>query len=110
MIESITSTHPDDPAMPFHGAETQTDFHGLSAREYAAITLRVADSGTPWLDSMIQRARKYDIAKEAASSYIAGAEMGAPDAAANVVQMLNAMLDQLFPATEQADAGDPPDE
>ena len=33
---------------------------GLSQRAYAAIRLRVPDSGLPWLDAMIERARRYD--------------------------------------------------
>lgn len=35
---------------------------GLSAREHAAIQLRLPDSGTPWLDEMIAKARVLDIA------------------------------------------------
>lgn len=31
--------------------------HGMSLREYAAIQLCVPDSGTPWLDDMISKAR-----------------------------------------------------
>ena len=34
---------------------------GLSQRAYAAIHLRVPDSGLPWLDTMIERARRYDM-------------------------------------------------
>ena len=33
---------------------------GLSQRAYAAIHLRVPDSGLPWLDAMIERARRED--------------------------------------------------
>ena len=35
----------------------------LSAREYAAIKLRVPDSGTDWLDAMIERSRMMDFAQ-----------------------------------------------
>ena len=34
---------------------------GMSQRAYAAIHLRVPDSGLPWLDAMIERARRYDM-------------------------------------------------
>ena len=34
--------------------------YGMSQRAYAAIHLRVPDSGLPWLDAMIERARRYD--------------------------------------------------
>lgn len=36
---------------------------GISLREYAAIKLRVPDSGTDWLDSMIERSRMMDFAQ-----------------------------------------------
>ena len=35
---------------------------GLSKREYAAIKLKVPDSGEPWLDDMIRKANRRDIA------------------------------------------------
>ena len=38
---------------------------GLSQRAYAAIHLRVPDSGLPWLDTMIERARRDEFAKAA---------------------------------------------
>lgn len=36
---------------------------GMSLREYAAIKLRVPDSGTDWLDAMIERSRMMDFAQ-----------------------------------------------
>jgi hypothetical protein len=36
--------------------------NGLTKREYAAINLRVADSGLKWLDAMIKESRYRDIA------------------------------------------------
>ena len=39
---------------------------GLTARQYAAIRLRVPDSGSAWLDAMIQRARRDALAGEIA--------------------------------------------
>lgn len=44
------------PAFPIHG----TQHGGITAREYAAIALRVPDSGTPWLDEMITKSRELD--------------------------------------------------
>lgn len=38
---------------------------GLTARQYAAIALRVPDSGEPWLDKMIKQARRMDAAESA---------------------------------------------
>ena len=37
--------------------------YGLSQRAYAAIHLRVPDSGLPWLDVMIERARRDEFTK-----------------------------------------------
>ena len=41
----------------------------LSAKETAAIHLRVPDSGTNWLDAMIQKARRYEFIKVVAPIY-----------------------------------------
>jgi hypothetical protein len=38
---------------------------GMSLREYAAITLRVPNSGTDWLDDMIRESRRMDFAGQA---------------------------------------------
>ncbi len=34
---------------------------GMTLRQYAAIKLRVPDSGTDWLDEMIVKSRNFDI-------------------------------------------------
>jgi hypothetical protein len=47
------------PAFPIPG----TEHGGLTAREYAAIALRVPESGTPWLDQMIAASRRMDLAQ-----------------------------------------------
>lgn len=68
-----THTNENDPAFP------QTPFinqnneivvggnygfpTGLTAREHAAIHLRVPMSGNPWLDAMITEARRWDAAQ-----------------------------------------------
>ena len=36
------------------------DTEGMPLRAYAAIQLRVPDSGIDWLDRMIERARRFD--------------------------------------------------
>jgi hypothetical protein len=38
---------------------------GMTLRQYAAIKLRVPDSGTDWLDDMIRQARRMDYAGQA---------------------------------------------
>lgn len=39
--------------------------YGLTAQEYAAISLRVPDSGEPWLDDMIRHSRRMDAVQAA---------------------------------------------
>ena len=44
--------------------------YGISQRAYAAIHLRVPDSGLSWLDEMIERARRYNrFTREIGSCY-----------------------------------------
>ena len=43
---------------------------GLTARERAALELRLPDSGTPWLDEMIAKARLLDTATAMETAYI----------------------------------------
>ena len=38
---------------------------GMTLRQYAAIKLKVADSGTPWLDAMITKANRDALAAQA---------------------------------------------
>lgn len=56
-------TDKNDQAMP---CELPREIYpGLTAQEYAAIHLKVADSGTPWLDEMIEKSRRDEFAKAA---------------------------------------------
>lgn len=52
------STEHTTPAFPAAFTSHQP---GMSMREYAAIQLRVPDSGTDWLDAMIRAARSRDV-------------------------------------------------
>ncbi len=70
------STHEDTPAFPFGQISELTGqpingyfSAGLTAREHAAIHLRVPMSGNPWLDAMITEARRWDAAQAALSNY-----------------------------------------
>lgn len=60
------ANHGSEPLTGPDGAEIAPGFFsswaGLSAREHAALQLRLPDSGTPWLDEMIGRARLMDTA------------------------------------------------
>lgn len=69
----MTSEHA--PAFPAHdyivsnlsedGFQKLGNTRGFDAREQACIELRVAESGTPWLDELIRKARRMELAGEA---------------------------------------------
>lgn len=53
-------TDKNHPAVSTFG---EFEYTGLTAQEYAAIHLKVADSGTPWLDEMIEKSRRDELAQ-----------------------------------------------
>ena len=60
------SVHKDQPAFPAteeHGCNV--GWSGMSLRQYAAIKLKVADSGVDWLDEMIIKSKRDGIAEKA---------------------------------------------
>lgn len=51
------------PAFPNEGFNGWGEpFQGMTLRQYAAIKLKVPDSGTDWLDDMIRQSLKDDFA------------------------------------------------
>lgn len=65
------STAPDDYAFPSID-HLGGQFLGLTAREHAAIALRVPDSGNEWLDAMIRTAQRDELMKEAMAAIVGG--------------------------------------
>lgn len=65
----------DKPAFPVeqfdHMQEIYTIQGGMSLREYAAIKLRVPDSGTDWLDAMIEKSLLNEFAGKAMNGLVA---------------------------------------
>lgn len=62
------------PAFPHefkHGDGRVQRTSGMTLRQYAAIHLCVPDSGTDWLDAMIRKARRDDIAAKAMQGSLA---------------------------------------
>lgn len=58
----------------FHAAfpmDKATDYSGLTMRQYAAIHLRVPESGAEWLDDMIRKAKRDEFAAKAMQAIIA---------------------------------------
>lgn len=51
----MSNTNTGGPAFP-----AGTAFQGMTLRQYAAIHLKVPNSGTEWLDDMIKQANKID--------------------------------------------------
>jgi hypothetical protein len=51
---------PESIAPPIPVIYETSEVEALSLRAYAAIHLRVPDSGIQWLDAMIRRSRKMD--------------------------------------------------
>ena len=55
---------------------TNESFQGMTLRQYAAIHLKVPNSGTDWLDEMIEQANKIDPkGKQKGTLFVADLEM-----------------------------------
>lgn len=72
----MSNTNTGGPAFPnpelgvYHFGDPGV-YQGLSKREYAAIHLKVPDSGTDWLDDMIRKAKRDEFAAKAMQGAIA---------------------------------------
>lgn len=66
-------TQPDGgPAFPVTSDNyANAESAGMTKREYAAIQLKVADSGTDWLDAMIRTAERNELAARAMQGWMA---------------------------------------
>jgi len=60
-------------------ANRQFDLDGMTLRQYAAIKLKVPDSGLDWLDEMIVKAKRMEIAGQAVMRTVPNKKIG-PDA------------------------------
>ncbi len=64
------------PAFPYEertgDGQPSRDHFGMTLRQYAAIKLKVADSGIDWLDEMITKSNRDAIATEAMQGILAG--------------------------------------
>lgn len=64
MEENIETGGPAFPCHPEIIPHRDHDFAGMTLRQYAAIKLRVPNSGTDWLDEMIREARRDELAAQ----------------------------------------------
>lgn len=59
------------PAFPSHGSMGEVAHAGMTLRQYAAIKLRVPNSGTDWLDDMIRESQRDEFAAKALQGMLA---------------------------------------
>lgn len=62
--------HPCEQGQTPEGTWNDTFESGLTAKQYAAIHLRVPNSGTDWLDEMIRQANHRDIAGQMSAAFM----------------------------------------
>ncbi len=71
---------------------------GMTLRQYAAIKLKVPDSGTEWLDEMIAQSARDEFAAKAmqgiCSSALLNVDVGATAIANNAYEIADAMLNE----------------
>ena len=86
-------------AFPYPVLNSSKQPQGLTAREHAAIALRVPDSGMDWLDAMIRTSLRQEFAKAAMQAYAASSpDAFDPDA---IVQMALRQADALLAELEK---------
>jgi hypothetical protein len=61
----MSNTNTGGPAFPHTDSMDTATRPGMTLREYAAIQLKVPDSGTDWLDDMIRKSQRNDLAAKA---------------------------------------------
>jgi hypothetical protein len=61
----MSNTNKNDRAFPSHGSMGEVAYEDMTLRQYAAIKLKVPESGTPWLDDMIRKSLCNDLAAKA---------------------------------------------
>lgn len=88
-----------DPAFPVaaefysDGSYRSYSYPGMSLRQYAAIKLKVADSGVDWLDEMITESNRDDIATKALQGLLSSKVVATPeDFAKGSYKIADAML------------------
>ena len=70
MSEKIETGGPAFPCHPEIIPHRDHDFAGMTLRQYAAIKLRVPNSGTDWLDEMIHQSLRDELAAKAMQGLI----------------------------------------
>lgn len=90
----MSNTNTGGPAFPIKGPVMTSDEQGMTLRQYAAIKLRVPDSGTDWLDDMIVQSLRDEFAAKAMQADMQSMPgMVAAEIARRAYEMAEAMLE-----------------
>ena len=75
---SKENSGPAFPGQTDHGGGQIESWIGMTLRQYAAIKLKVADSGEPWLDAMLERSRRDKFARAMLASVFSSSSKTVP--------------------------------
>lgn len=96
-VDVVSNQNNGGPAFPTdserqNGANSY-HYEGMTLRQYAAIKLRVPESGDEWLDGMIRKCLRDELAAKAAQGLLASDAAGAwGNFAESAYKMADAML------------------
>ena len=88
------------PAFPSTRMNGQEE--GMTLRQYAAIKLRVPDSGTKWLDDMIRTSLRNDFAAKAIVGILANDSEPSPDKVGSIAQQAYILADAMLSQREKS--------
>lgn len=73
---------------------------GMTLRQYAAIKLKAPDSGTDWLDEMINKSLRCELAAKAMQGVYASGNLSASDTEERIATQSYAQADAMLKARE----------
>ena len=91
----MSSIDDSGPAHPVQDC-SKWQAHGMNLRQYAAIELRVPNSGLPWLDDMIRESQRDALAGQALAGMCADPEFG--ETSRSMAQIAYAHADAMLEA------------
>jgi len=101
----MTDTKRQDskPAFPRtiqHGDRLTEYCEGMTLRQYAAIHLRVPDSGLDWLDEMIRKSQRFELAKAAVEGILGKSRFAEEYTLNEIVRKANQLADAMLKQME----------
>lgn len=106
----MSNTHPNEPAFPKISQDLKwkqiSSTEGMSLRQYAAIHLKVADSGTYWLDDMILESVRHELVAKAMQAILSNPDYTDEDCrlAAQSYNVADAMIKKGAEGTKEQPA------